>query len=134
MTNEPHRFLSLECLKVDITTIGNLERVTVRFSPELEAMTYTDPNGQTYDYKKDYFGYSVSFPADATFPAAGNHVYWEYHLPLAPSTKDWDNNRLRQPYKMTVTAYKGSNTAQYVIDDIEITGNIYDLTYIQPKN
>lgn len=133
MTNEPHRFLSLECLKIDITTIGNPERVTVRFNPELEAMTYTDPNGQSYDYEKDYFGYRVDFPADATFPVSGNHVYWEYHLPLAPSTKDWDNNRLRQPYKMTVTAYKGSNTAQYVIDDIEITGNIYDLTYIQPK-
>lgn len=133
MTNEPHRFLSLECLKISVTTVGNPERVTVRFSPELEAMTYTDPNGQSYDYEKDYFGYRVDFPADATFPTAGNHVYWEYHLPLAPSTKDWNNNRLRQPYKMTVTACKGSNMAQYVIDDIDITGNIYDLTYIQPK-
>ena len=133
LTNEPHRFLSLERVKIDITTLGNPDSVTIRFSPELEAMTYTDPNGHTYDYGDDYFGYKVYFPADSTFPAAGNHVYWEYHLPLAQSTKNWNNTRLRQSYKMTVTAYKGGNSVQYVIDDIDITGNIYDLTYIQPK-
>lgn len=133
LTNEPHRFLSLECVKIDITTFGNPERVAVRFSPELEAMSYTDPNGHTYDYNDDYFGYDVVFPADSTFPATGNHIYWEYHLPLAPSTKGWNNSRVRQPYKMTVTAFKGQTTAQYVINDIDITGNIYDLTYIQPK-
>lgn len=133
LTNDPHRFLSLECVKIDISTLGNPERVTVRFSPELEAMSYTDPNGHTYSYKDDYFGYKVTFPVNSTFPATGNHVYWEYYLPLAPSSKDWNNNRLRQPYRMTVTAYKGQNTAQYVIDNIDITGNIYDLTYIQPK-
>jgi len=106
----------------------------VRFSPELEAMTYTDPNGRIYHYGADFFGYEVRFPADSSFIPSGNRVYWEYHLPLAPSTKDWENNRLRQPYRMTVTAYKAGRTVEYVIDDIEITGNIYDLTYIQPKN
>ncbi len=133
LSNEPHRFLSLERVKIDISTLGNPERVTIRFSPELEAMSYTDPNGHTYGYKEDYFGYKVTFPTDATFPATGNKVYWEYHLPLAPSSKGWNNNRLRQPYRMTVTAYKGQTAAQYVINDIDITGNIYDLTYFQPK-
>ena len=133
LSNEPHRFLSLECVKINIDMLGNPERVTVRFSPELEAMSYTDPKGHTYSYKEDYFGYSVRFPEDSTFTGAGNHISWEYYLPLAPSTKSWNNNRQRQPYRMTVTAHKGGATAEYVIDDIEITGNIYDLTYIQPK-
>ncbi len=62
-----------------------------------------------------------------------NQAQWEYYLPLAPSTKDWDNRRLRPQYRMTVTVYKGESFAEYVIDDIDITGNVYDLTYIQPK-
>lgn len=134
MTNEPHRFLSLERVKIDITTIGDPERVTIRFSPELEAMQYTDPSGNSYDYADDFFGSSVVFPEDSTFTMQGNHISWEYHLPLAPSTKGWDNNRLRPQYRMTVTAYKGNASVDYVINDIDITGNIYDLTYIQPKD
>ena len=134
MTNEPHRFLSLERVKIDITTIGDPERVTIRFSPELEAMHYTDPNGNSYDYAEDFFGYDVVFPEDSTFTMTGNHISWEYYLPLALSTKSMDNNRLRPQYRMTVTAYKGNASATYTIDDIDITGNIYDLTYIQPKD
>lgn len=133
LTNEPHRFLSLECVKIKVTTIGDPEKVTIRFSPELEAMRYTDKNGHTYDYSHDFFGYEVNFPEDSTFSVTGNQVYWEYYLPLAPSTKDWNDNRLRPSYHMTVTAYKGENSVSLTIDDIDITGNIYDLTYIQPK-
>ncbi len=134
MTVEPHRFLSLECVNIDITTLGGPDKVTVRFSPELESMYYTDPQGHTYDYSADYMGYQVKFPQDSTISVSDNKAHWEYHLPLAPSSKDWDNNRLRPQYSMTVTAYKGSNTATYVVNDIDVTGNIYDLTYIQPKD
>lgn len=134
MTDEPHRFLSLERIRIDITTIGDPESVLIRFSPELEAMRYTDPDGHTYDYDRDFFGYQVLFPEDSTFSASANHVSWEYHLPLAPSSKSWDNARLRPQYSMTVTAQKAGATAIYVIDDIDITGNVYDLTYIQPGN
>ena len=133
MTVEPHRFLSLECIKVDVRTKGDPEKVVIRFSPELEAMRYTDPNGHTYDYGRDFFGYQVRFPEDSTLTVTDNQAQWEYYLPLAPSTKDWDNRRLRPQYRMTVTAYKGESTVEYVIDDIDITGNVYDLTYIQPK-
>ncbi len=134
MTVEPHRFLSLERIKIDITTSGDPEKVSIRFSPELESMYYTDPNGHTYDYSSDFFGYKVKFPEDSTILVLDNQANWEYNLPLAPSSKDWDNNRLRAHYRMTVTAYKGSSTDTYIIDDIDITGNIYDLTYIQPKD
>ena len=134
MTDEPHRFLSLECVRIDIRTKGDPEKVVIRFSPELESMYYTDPNGHTYDYSRDFFGYRVRFPDDSTLTVHDNQAHWEYYLPLAPSTKEWDNRRLRPQYRMTVTAYKGESTVEYVIDDIDITGNIYDLTYIQPKS
>lgn len=131
LTNEPHRFLSLERVKIDIKTVGDPDRVTVRFSPELEAMTYSDPHGNVYNYG-DFFDYKVKFPEDSTFAVSNNHISWEYNLPLALSTKDWNNLRQRPAYTMIVTAYKGSSSVVAKINDIEITGNIYDLTYIQP--
>ena len=134
LPNEPHRFASLECVKVDVNTLGDPDRIVVRFSPELEAMAFTDVNGSTYDYSKDFLGYYVNFPTDSTLSVTNNHAYWEYYLPLAPSSKDVNGNRLRPQYRMTVTAYKGTYANTYVIDDIDITGNIYDLTYIQPLN
>ena len=54
-------------------------------------MTYTDPNGNVYDYNTDFFNKDVFFPQDSTFTPVNNHVYWEYYLPLAPSTKGWDD-------------------------------------------
>ena len=129
MTNEPHRFLSLEKVRIEVTTIGSPEKIEVRFSPELEAMMYVDPKGNRYDYR-EMVGYYVGFPYQ---PAVNeNKAVWEYILPLAPSTKDWDNNVLRSPYWMKVTAYKGSSSDTYMITDINITGNVYDLIYIQP--
>lgn len=134
LSNEPHRFLSLECVKIDVNTAGSPDRVVIRFSPELEAMSYTDPYGNVYDYGDDFFGYTIGFPVDSTIPVATDKAHWEYYLPMAPSTKDWDGSRKHPPYSMTVTAYKGAATAVYTINDIELTGNIYDLTYIQPVN
>jgi hypothetical protein len=133
LSNEPHRFLSLECVKINIYTVGEPDCITIGFSEELQEMEFEDPYKNVY-YYTDFFGYSVYFPDDTTFPGAGNHVYWEYYLPLSKSTKDWDDRQLRPPYSMTVTAYKGDIVEEYTISDIEITGNIYDLTYIQPVN
>jgi hypothetical protein len=138
LSNESHRFLSLETVKVKVDTEGFADRVVVRFSPELEAMQYTDSNGNVYDYKYDYLGYYVEFPQDSTIaidtPEAAKTVFWEYTLPLAPSTKSWEDERLKGQYKMTVYAFKGEEYVTYEIGDIDITGNVYDLTYIQPTN
>ena len=137
LADEPHRFLSMETVKINVFTTGFADRVVIRFSPELEAMQFTDKYGNVYNYA-DYFGHYVSFPEDSTFildnNLMDNHVYWEYTLPLAQSTKSWDNSRLRGHYRMTVTAYKGDKTDVLEIGDIDITGNVYDLTYIQPIN
>lgn len=137
LTNEPHRFLSLETVRVSVDTTGFADKVVVRFSPELEAMEYTDPNGKKYRYS-EFLGYTVEFPGDSTFTLdntrLNNHLSWEYSLPLAPSTKSWKDERLHAPYRMTVTAWRGNTSISYTIHDIEITGNIYDLTYIQPAH
>ena len=110
--------------------------MVIRFSPELEAMQFTDTYGNIYNYSEQV-GETVIFPNDSTVllnPAiTDNSITWEYILPLAPSTKDWDDTRKRAPYRMTMTAWKGTTSVTYVIDDIEITGNTYDLIYIQPK-
>jgi len=41
--------------------------------------------------------------------------------------------RLRQPYEITVTAYKGATNKSLTISDIDLTGNIHNLIYIQPE-
>lgn len=136
LTNEPHRFLSLETVKIDVATTGNADKMVIRFSPELEARQFTDQYGNRYDYRNDYFGHYVYFPADTTFALnsaqMNSTVHWEYTLPLAPSSVSWEDERLRGQYSMTVTVYKGADSVSYTIDDIDITGNVYDLTYIQP--
>lgn len=138
MTSEPHRFLSLETVKINVVTAGYADRVVIRFSPELESMRYADKLGHVYDYFRDFRFQYVTFPNDSTFyldeTLRQNRVYWEYTLPLAPSTKSWNDERLSPPYKMTVYVYKGEHCTIYEINDIDITGNVYDLVYIQPVN
>ena len=135
LANEPHRFLSLEKVKVDVNVSGYADKVIVRFSPALEAMQFTDKYSNIYDYK-DKVGYYVSFPSDSTTilnsSIKDHDVQWGYILPLAPSSKSWNDVRLRQSYTMTVTAYKGTSSVSYTVNDIDITGNIYDLIYMQP--
>lgn len=135
MSSQPHRFLSLETVKIDVNTTGYADKVVIRFSPELEAMKFTDANGNTYNYA-DQIGYSVDFPEDSTFTLDNKvntgQVHWEYSLPLAPSSLSWQDKRLRTCYSMTITVYKGGKSVSYTVSDIDITGNIYDLTYIQP--
>jgi hypothetical protein len=136
MSDEPHRFLSLECVMINVYTSGYADKVIIRFSQELESMWFTDKFGNVYDYAEDFFGEYVYFPEDSTFilddTRNENHVYWEYKFPLAPSTKDPDDFILQPPYWMEVTVFKGEQYVTYRIDDIEITGNVYDLVYIQP--
>lgn len=132
MTNEPHRFLSYEAVKIDITTAGDPDSVTVRFSPALESMYFTDIHGNKYSYEKDV-GYFVSFPLEIT-KVNTNMYSKDYILPLAPSTKSSDNLRLASPYWMQVIVTKGTVMKTYMINDIDITGNIWDHTYIQPLN
>lgn len=136
LTSEPHRFLSLERIKIAIHIEGFADKIEIRFSEELESMEFNDEYGNSYDYKEDFDFQYVIFPKVFFLDnkKQENDLYWEYILPLAKSTKSWDNIQLKEPYKMEVTAWNGTNSVKYLIDDINITGNIFDLTYIQPIN
>ena len=136
LTNEPHRFLSLERVRVNVMTDGYADKIQIRFSPELEEMQYIDENGSLYDYKDDFGLDYVSFPQTFELDNANrlSQIHWEYVLPLVRSTKSWEDERTSSTYYMEVTAWNGTTSVKYVIDDIDITGNIYDLTYIQPTN
>lgn len=135
LTNEPHRFLSLEKVRVTVNTSGYADKIVIRFSPQLEAMTYTDPNGNVYNYS-DKTGYNVYFPTNTTFNLNATQntstLNWDYILPLAPSTKSWNNQVLSVPYTLTVTAYKGATSVTTTISDLQITGNLYDIIHVQP--
>lgn len=127
---EPHRFLSMEEIVMTVDTLGKPDAVRVIMSDELMAMFYTDPYGNLYAYES-FMGYVVDFPlimetSDAiTFSKS-------YILPLADSTKNEEDLRLKPPYWMAFILKKGDQERVYYVTDIEITGNTLDHIYIQP--
>lgn len=130
---EPHRFLGLEKVLVTISIKGYGERVQIRFSPSLESRTYRDEKGNFYDMCKDFGLEQVLFPATLFLdPKSDEHrIQWEYVLPLADSTVGWNNKRNKPPYYMEVIVMGNGERTVYTIDDIDITGNITELTFIE---
>ncbi|MBN2558893.1 MAG: hypothetical protein JXB33_09085 [Clostridia bacterium] len=135
-----HRFLSLEKVFIRIRTRVRTVRAVIRFSPELEAMSYTNSKGHTYDYAEDFFGEYVLFPGDSTLVANNGYgtqylYLWDYILPMCPETIGWDGIRRRSSYSMTVTVHGYNGKTETIsINDIDITGNIYNLLYPQPAD
>jgi hypothetical protein len=138
--NYPHRFLSLEKIHVKVTFAGYVRNMVVRLSPQLESMQYTNSEGYTYDYSDDFFGYYVDFPEDSTVEPDYSmwglpYAQWDYIIPLCNETIDWSGTRVRQPYEMTITVNGRRGESQVVtIDDIDITGNTFELLHPQPLN
>lgn len=131
LPNQPHRFLSYEEVTFTAIIEGEPERVEIRLSKELEAMTYTNALMQTYSYKTQ-FGYEVEFPLELV-KTAPNTYQIQYILPLADHTLSWSNERMRKPYKAVLYATKNGTVKTAEIDDIHITGNVYDLIQVQPN-
>lgn len=129
---ENMRFMGYEKIRIKVRLNREAERVEVRFSPELEAMRYTNSKGIPYDYREE-LGYEVTFPITAERTANRDIPEWEasYVLPVARSTIDWNDIRLYKPYKAYIKATTGHNE---VIKEIELdlTGNVHDLLYIRP--
>ena len=135
MLNMPHRLLSYEKVIFTAHIKGRPESVTLKLSPELEAMTFINRLGQTYRYK-DETGYEVAFPLEMIKKSeSGNLSIWqvEYILPLCTETLSDENVRLRTPYVAVVTVGKGEIKRTAEINDIEVTGNIFDHLYMQPE-
>lgn len=131
----PLRFLSYETVRIEVLIKGKPEQVTMTCSPELMAMRYTNTKGQTYLYR-DETGFEVAFPLmlkKEQSTSAGDVYVVEYVLPLCKMTLDWENNRCAQPYWISIQVKKGSTVKYKEVSGIEITGNIYDLLYVQPK-
>ena len=133
MTNEPHRFLSLEKVVFEAIIKGDVDYAVLRLSPELEAMTFKDIYGNIYRYEDD-FGKKVYFPVQMTRNIHSDKWKFEYSLPYAASTKSLDNKRLRSSYRAILYVYPKGNENPVIstIEDIEITGNIFDNIYFQP--
>lgn len=132
LANQPHRFLSYEKIRISVKIKGEADHLSLRCEAPLEAMTYRNSLGQVYHYK-DEMGFEVQFPLNFQ-KNTHDPTIWEleYILPLCPQTLDWENQRHRAPYTLTVTAEKGNVKRQMSVVDIEMTGNIYDLLYVQP--
>ena len=50
---------------------------------------------------------------------------------ILPSTINWANRRLGPSYKCYASAYCWNVRTDYSLDGIEITGDIYDLVYLE---
>lgn len=135
LVDMPYRFLSWEKIFITANTLGNPDKVLLRLSPALEAMSFEDDNGKTFYYADD-FGRSINFPLEFT-KEEDNVWKVSYILPLADSTLSWEDDRVRAPYKIIVRAYKDDYVRTYEFSEaegraIEITGNTSNLIYQQP--
>lgn len=131
LSEEPHRFMSLEAIDIIVKTIGQPDSIEVTMSPELMAMTYVDELNNTY-YYSELVGNEVSFPL---YMSSQDKDKWHvaYVLPLADTTKTLDGVVIRPPYEIKIVLVKGDARIEYVVDDIHITGNTLDRLYIQPN-
>lgn len=138
--HQSHRFLALEETTLSVWVLGRAEKAEIRLSPELEAMTYVNSRGHQYSYADDFFGEEVRFPEDSTiYPDNQSLILtrfsWTYSLPMCDETVGWDNERKKSSYYMKIKVYdKNGNSIEYILDDIDITGNIYELLYPQPAD
>ncbi len=143
-TVEPHRFLAHECVIFEALIHGEIEGALLRLSPELESMTYWDKYNNLYRYEDD-FHMKVYFPVHlkkVKSTAEGDLWQYEYALPYADSTQSFENERLKPSYKATLYVipkgvdwhgdYTTKGLIQQEIANIDITGNIHDLLYIEP--
>ncbi len=121
---EPHRFLSLEEIVLSLDVKGKPDEVLIDLSDEIKAMEY-----HSIKYK-DLFGYTVDFPKK--LESENNSYTFKYILPLADSTKDFNDKILKSPYFIKIILKKGDFIKEYIIDDIDITGNTLDHVYLQP--
>jgi hypothetical protein len=104
-----HRFLCYERIRLNLTCSRDVSRIEYTFLGGL--WTITGSPGKT--------DYTVTLI-----------------IPKRPSTLDWSDCRLGPPLQLGVTAWDRSVPAiraTTAIQDIELTGSVYDITYVQPR-
>ena len=125
-----HRFLSLERLHLNLETIGSPDQVVITLPDAFIQAIYTNSKGQTYDNRQWVDLKSKSF---ALTKLSDNTFYTTFDLPIVDSTLSKMDERLRPPYQLVLRLEKNSDLFEYVIDDVEVTGNVFDHIYLQPK-
>ncbi|MFA7674423.1 MAG: hypothetical protein WCY62_11285, partial [Clostridia bacterium] len=127
------RFLGLEQVVLNISIKGRVTKVEILFSDELKKKIYTDKYGVSYDYL-DFFDNYDYLPSDTVieglYETGYDHIH-TYILPLCASTIGYDDIRIKDPYTVTIKAYNEENCREYIYS-LDMTGNIYDLLYVQP--
>lgn len=53
-----------------------------------------------------------------------------YTMGILPSSLTWENRRINSPYHCSASAYCGTEKTDFMLDGIEITGDVYDLVYL----
>jgi hypothetical protein len=106
---QPHRFLALEKIRLVIDCSRDVSRIA----------------------------YDLAGQSGQIQGAAGQkHYEQDLLLPRWPSTLSWNHERLAQPLSLYITAWDRSSPAvqtQCAIQDIELTGNVYDIAYVQVR-
>lgn len=130
LTLNPHRFLGLEKVRFTAFVQGNPDEIQLDVSTGLKAMTYRDGFGNLYKYT-DEFEADIAFPVFLVENEPGVWLY-EYNLPVTASTLSWDDVRIGPSYTAEIKVTKGAIERHKKIEDIDLTGTIFDLIYTQP--
>lgn len=126
---DPLRFMSHENIHIEVDVVGEPDEVVVDMSEPLKQMTYINSYGHVYHHRE--FGFpEVVYPLALSTEDLSLYTT-EIILPLAKSTKDYDDNRKSNKYQIIITARKGSIERIFKVE-IDLTGNIHDLIYLQP--
>ncbi|MEA4888103.1 MAG: hypothetical protein VB070_01360 [Clostridiaceae bacterium] len=107
MPADPHRFLAREKLRIYLDFTSPPQMIRMRFASQEYNLAGVE--GQT-------------------------HYETYLHIPELPSTLSWTDKRLAPPMTLQVTAVDKNNPPNQidaVIDDIELTGSVYDIVHAQ---
>ena len=132
---DPMRFLGLETVTVTATLSRTPDLVVFQPVGPLLAYSFQDPFGNFYLLSR--LGRKTN-PLQSEFavvPAAGQTtVSFRYMLPLLPSTVSWDGRVLRAPYRFRVRAEQDGRVWTREETGIGITGDVFDVLYLQPSS
>lgn len=110
-------------LKADAMRFLSLEKVTLRIDftgPSIPDRVIFHPLGAPDAHE------AVTRTGDSS-----GFAQISYSIAILPSSLTWSNVRIRMPYQCTASAFNGNTRTDYTLSGIEITGDIYDLVYLQ---
>lgn len=126
----PKRFLSLEYVNISLEVSGDPDNIVLDLPVLFKEEFFTDDSGVVYSNKK-FTGnqtYPINFNSDTD-----NKWHTGFIIPLVSSSLSYEDQRLNPAYEFKILMYKGEQFVEYVIEGIEITGNVYNHIYLTPR-